>query len=143
MSNLQDKFQYHVYNEHINLLVTVPVDTEEYAISFAKRTSMDFYDATEDQVQELECDRICAMWMESVVNINLLNKPSNIKTKKAKKTVMSTLEVGTKFYVINGHWDGEIIEINGVKYVKVSGPDGNLINLEKDPEYELSIDIKE
>ncbi len=29
------------------------------------------------------------------------------------------LEIGTKFYVCNGAWDGQIIEENGVKKLKV------------------------
>ncbi|WP_310877067.1 hypothetical protein [Priestia megaterium] len=34
-------------------------------------------------------------------------------------TLMNTLEVGTKFHVCNGNWDGEIVEIDGEKYVKI------------------------
>ena len=34
-------------------------------------------------------------------------------------TYYEDMEVGTKFHVLNGHWDGEIIEENGVKRAKV------------------------
>lgn len=56
------------------------------------------------------------------------------------KTYMSTLAAGTKFYVYNGHWDGEIVEINGTKYISIGGE--NSINLSEYPNYTLEIKIK-
>lgn len=55
---------------------------------------------------------------------------------------MINLPVGTKFWVINGHWDGEIVEKENKKYIK-SYNGNTLVNeflIEGD--YELQIDIK-
>jgi hypothetical protein len=38
-------------------------------------------------------------------------------------TVISTLDVGTKFHVCNGVWDGEIILKDGKKHVLIKGDD--------------------
>ncbi|MFJ8528549.1 hypothetical protein [Bacillus sp. NPDC094106] len=55
-------------------------------------------------------------------------------------TLMDSLPIGTKFHVCNGHWDGEIVERNGTKYVFIS--EDNMINLSKCPDYKLDINIK-
>ncbi|WP_144536502.1 hypothetical protein [Bacillus thuringiensis] len=55
-------------------------------------------------------------------------------------TIMSTLPVGTKFHVCNGHWNGEIVEQNGTKYVFCHGE--AVMNLSKEPDWMLDIDIK-
>ncbi|MDX5853563.1 hypothetical protein [Bacillus cereus group sp. BfR-BA-01363] len=55
-------------------------------------------------------------------------------------TIMSTLPVGTKFHVCNGHWNGEIVEKNGMKYILIS--EDNLINLSEYPDYKADINIK-
>lgn len=34
-------------------------------------------------------------------------------------TYYKDMEVGTRFYVMNGHWSGEIIEVEGIKKVMV------------------------
>lgn len=55
---------------------------------------------------------------------------------------MIDLLVGTKFWVINGHWDGEIVEKENKKYIR-SYSGNTLVNeflIEED--YELEIDIK-
>lgn len=39
------------------------------------------------------------------------------------RTVMSTLPVGTKFYVHNGAWNGEIIDVNNQKKLLIEGDD--------------------
>ncbi|MGX1195761.1 hypothetical protein [Metabacillus sp. SLBN-84] len=54
-------------------------------------------------------------------------------------TQISSLEVGTKFYVCNGAWDGEIILVDGIKRVLVEGdsienaitfPEGHTLDIE-------------
>lgn len=55
-------------------------------------------------------------------------------------TVINELPVSTKFWVENGHWDGEIIEINGVKHMDIAG--GRKVNLELGEEYVLEITIR-
>ncbi|MCU5282349.1 hypothetical protein OCA22_28780 [Bacillus cereus] len=55
-------------------------------------------------------------------------------------TIMSTLPVGTKFHVCNGHWNGEIVEKVGVKYILISGD--NMLNISKYPDYKCDINIK-
>ncbi|PFF46175.1 MULTISPECIES: hypothetical protein [Bacillus cereus group] len=55
-------------------------------------------------------------------------------------TIMSTLPVGTKFHVCNGHWNGEIGEENGMKYVFCHGE--AVMNLSREPDWMLDINIK-
>jgi hypothetical protein len=67
-------YQYHVYNEHMNFIVSVPVEEHKYAEGFAKRVAMDFYDYTEEQVKDVKVEFIVGFWMESAINLKLLNK---------------------------------------------------------------------
>lgn len=53
---------------------------------------------------------------------------------------MSTLDVGTRFYVNNGAWDGEIIEIDGVKHIDIAGL--RTLDLSKHTDYKLDITVK-
>lgn len=46
-----------------------------------------------------------------------------------KFTILNTLEVGTKFHVCNGAWDGEIVEKDGGKWLLVKG--------DKEPKFKL------
>ncbi|MGK4040842.1 hypothetical protein AB0Y20_00975 [Heyndrickxia oleronia] len=66
-------YQYHVYNEYMSFIVSVPVNTDEYAACFAKRVAMDFYDYTEDQVKDVNVEFIVSYWMESAINLKALN----------------------------------------------------------------------
>lgn len=65
-------YQYHVYNEHMNFIVTVPLDEYRYAEGFAKRVAMDFYDYTEKQVENVSVERIAEFGIESAINLKLL-----------------------------------------------------------------------
>ncbi|MCZ4246969.1 hypothetical protein BXO87_02390 [Bacillus sp. GZB] len=56
-------------------------------------------------------------------------------------TKISTLEVGTKFYVVNGAWDGEIVEKDGIKQLRIAGSRTTPLT-GKNAEYELYIDIE-
>ncbi len=67
--------QYHVYNEYMSFIVSVPIETHEYAENFAKRVALDYYDYTEDQFKDMKCEFIVKFWMESAINLNELNKP--------------------------------------------------------------------
>ncbi|WP_176520891.1 hypothetical protein [Bacillus thuringiensis] len=40
-------YQYHVYNEHMNFIVSVPKKEDEYAEQFAKNVAVDFYGMSE------------------------------------------------------------------------------------------------
>lgn len=54
-------------------------------------------------------------------------------------TDMTTLPIGTKFFVCNGCWDGEIVELDGLKAIKPAGhlpvpmsidnPDNNILSV--------------
>ena len=48
-------------------------------------------------------------------------------------TYYKDLEIGTKFYVCSGAWNGEIIEDNGIKKLKVLDTD-KVFNI-KDDDY--------
>lgn len=38
--------------------------------------------------------------------------------KKKTSFIMSELPIGTRFWVLNGAWEGLIVSIDGVKYIK-------------------------
>lgn len=44
-----------------------------------------------------------------------------MKDNYGEYTKMITLPVGTKFFVVNGHWEGEIILKDGIKHIRVEG----------------------
>jgi hypothetical protein len=44
-----------------------------------------------------------------------------MKDKYGEYTKMLDVPIGTKFHVVNGNWDGGIVEIDGVKCVDVYG----------------------
>lgn len=67
------KYQYQVYNQYVNLIVTVPVESEDYALEFGKRTALDFYEAKEHHVTSLKVKYICSFRDESVINLHMLN----------------------------------------------------------------------
>ena len=67
-------YQYHVYNEHISLIVSVPIKEDDYAINFAKRVAKDFYDYTEEQLNNIQCEFIVMFFTESVINVKKLNQ---------------------------------------------------------------------
>ncbi|PEA52435.1 hypothetical protein CON64_23775 [Bacillus pseudomycoides] len=67
-------YQYHVYNEHMSFIVSVPVKEDEYAKRFAKRVAVNFYDYTEEQVQNVNVEFIVSFCMESAINLKKLNK---------------------------------------------------------------------
>ncbi|MEW4154514.1 hypothetical protein Q0N88_33390, partial [Bacillus thuringiensis] len=64
----------HVYNEHMSFIVSVPRKEDEYAERFAKRVAVDFYEYTEEQVENVTVEFIVSFWMESAINLNKLNK---------------------------------------------------------------------
>lgn len=47
------------------------------------------------------------------------NLPQTHPTYGGRLTYLKDLEVGTTFYVENGNWGGEIIEVDGVKMCKI------------------------
>lgn len=55
-------------------------------------------------------------------------------------TDVRTLDVGTKFYVSNGGWSGEIIEVNGVKHMLVVDT-GKAYNLTTRNDEDCMLDI--
>jgi hypothetical protein len=56
-----------------------------------------------------------------------------------KTTDIYLLPIGTKFEVVNGHWDGEIVELNGKKCVYVIVTDRTYTIL---PDYDYSLVIR-
>ncbi|MGE7305816.1 hypothetical protein ACQKJG_18505 [Priestia megaterium] len=72
---MQDKYhQYHVYNEHISIIVTIGTKDDEYATIFGKRTAVDFFEATQDQLDNVKCEYICSFFLDSAISVNHLNK---------------------------------------------------------------------
>ncbi|MGG1263754.1 hypothetical protein [Brevibacillus laterosporus] len=53
------------------------------------------------------------------------------------------LPVGTKFYVLNGAWDGQIIEEDGIKKLLVADTGKKIELTEEIGKYDLDITIKE
>lgn len=74
MRVIEGTFQYHVYNEHMNFIVSVPVKDDNYAKGFAKRVAMDFYDYTIDQVEDVTVEFIVSFRVESAINLNMLSQ---------------------------------------------------------------------
>ncbi|PHB24762.1 hypothetical protein COE80_17180 [Bacillus pseudomycoides] len=70
---IQTSYQYHIYNEHMSFIVSVPRKEDEYAERFAKRVAMDFYEYTEEQIQNVNVEFIVSYWMESAINLKKLN----------------------------------------------------------------------
>lgn len=68
------KYQYQVYNENVNLIVTVPIESKEYASKFGKRVAIDFYHLEEKDLKDVNVEFVCKFMMESVINVNLLKK---------------------------------------------------------------------
>lgn len=50
------------------------------------------------------------------------------------------LPVGTKFHVINGAWDGEVIEENGKKMIWIERD--KKVELKEDIDYRIGIEIE-
>jgi hypothetical protein len=67
-------YQYLVFNDHINFIVTTISDDEFYAKNLGKRVAMDYFDFTEEQTKDLNCKLITQYQRESVVNLQLLTK---------------------------------------------------------------------
>lgn len=67
-------YQYHVYSDHISFIVSVPINTDEYAIGFAKRVALDYYDYTDEQFENVQCEFIVKFFSESAINLDKLNK---------------------------------------------------------------------
>lgn len=67
-------YQYHVYNDHISFIVSVPIESEEYAIDFAKRVALDFYDYPLWQLENVKCEFIVRFFCESFIDVNKLQK---------------------------------------------------------------------
>ncbi|MEH6888262.1 hypothetical protein V7024_00570 [Bacillus sp. JJ864] len=67
-------YQYHVYNEHMSFIVSVPVKEDKYVERFAKRVAVDFYEYTEEQVKNVNVEFIVSYRMESAINLKKLNK---------------------------------------------------------------------
>ena len=67
------KYQYHVYNEHLNLIITISKESNEHAESLARLSAMSIYDCTEEQLEGLSVEFLCSFQVDSVVNLKLLN----------------------------------------------------------------------
>lgn len=89
---MNNSYQYHVYNEHMNFIVSVPKKDDEYAERFAKNVAIDFYEYTEEQVENVNVEFIVSFWMESTINLNKLNKPFNLNDH-----ILTDKEMGTDF----------------------------------------------
>lgn len=66
--------QYHVYNHHINIIVSIPIEQESYAKEFAKECAIDEFDCTEEQLEDIKVDYIMSYSGYSAINLNTLNK---------------------------------------------------------------------
>ncbi|AQY55073.1 hypothetical protein [Geobacillus phage TP-84] len=67
-------YQYHVYNDHISFIVSIPMESEEYAIDFAKRVALDYLDYPLYQLDDVKCEFIVRFFCESVIDVNKLQK---------------------------------------------------------------------
>ena len=90
---------------------------------------------------EDEQKKVGAVNLGILSNINdILNDLRLVESKlcKLSYTNIMDLEVGTKFKVINGMWYGEIVSIEGKKYIK---HDYGTLEVTKDNCKDLKIEI--
>lgn len=71
------------------------------------------------------------------VRVTVEEIPEKIGRYGGVPTIMMDLDPGTKFYVHNGAWYGEVIEFKGEKHIKVDG--GVLHKLDEDHSLDISI----
>ena len=67
-------YQYHVYNDHVSFIVSVPIESEEYAINFAKRVALDYLDYSLYQLDDMKCEFVVRFFCESFIDVNKLQK---------------------------------------------------------------------
>jgi len=68
------KYQYRVYNDNVDTVVTTPCKEAKYAIRHARRCLQDFYGKKDEEVKELKCEFL----IESFINVgNFKAKNSN------------------------------------------------------------------
>lgn len=121
------------------------------ALDKLKITQLDVVRAleSEKELRELmhkEQDEISVIDLESadtVIGIitNLASVSvdlGKLRKHNVKPLDLNTLEVGTKFRVINGAWDGEIVLIDGVKFIKHHK---GILELDSEEPRDLAIEI--
>lgn len=68
------KYQYHVYNEHFSLIVTVNIKSPEYATGLGIQSAINFYGYDDKYTENVICDYITSFLHDSIVNVNMLKK---------------------------------------------------------------------
>jgi len=67
-------YQYHVYNDHCDTIVTVDIEGEEVARGFAKGCLRDFYGKTEEHVRDLNVVFLSSFYNNAIAVLDLLQK---------------------------------------------------------------------
>lgn len=65
-------YQYRVYNQFFDLLITAPHAGEDYAINLARNVAKDYYGLEDQYLNDIKCEYVTNFLIESVVNLNML-----------------------------------------------------------------------
>lgn len=77
MRDINYVYQYHVYNDHVDMIVSATKASYDHVLFLARRYCKDFYDYSEEQLEDLKCELVVKFLAESVINMKLL-KYNNI-----------------------------------------------------------------
>lgn len=118
----------------------VMVSEEEYHRNIVNACLYD-----DKKVAEAIAERTNRLYREeflTVVTVHMKVEEDDMDrgTYGGRTTLMKTLSVGTKFFVHNGHWEGEIVMKDGLKCVMFKGDVlDNAMPIEDDKTLEISI----
>lgn len=90
-------------------------------------TELEIYEMVEQELRDIRREQLTSVKYD--VKIIKYNFP------------LIQLPVGTKFYVVNGAWEGEICKVRGHKHISAKGGKTPWKNLTLDPDYALDIEI--
>lgn len=70
-------YQYHVCNDHLDMIVSIPVENEAHAIRLARSVAVDFHNCPQENAEEeVTCVFVCEFTMDSVINLRELDHVS-------------------------------------------------------------------
>lgn len=89
-------------------------------VKSCKDSVIQLRDVLHEEMEEtiMDTDLLCEVNKKILHLGNLEDFILNLRKSQNGPTNLFDLEVGTKFRVINGQWDGEIVDVDGSKHVK-------------------------
>jgi hypothetical protein len=71
---MNKKYQYRVYNEHMDFLITIPYLSDTWARGFAKGVAKDFYDYSDKHLENPQVFFVTDFTRESAINLKNLQE---------------------------------------------------------------------